>query len=134
MDHSKQEYFVNTFIKKDRRERLLYELTDPKKRYQGISRFCHHAKELIMPSRIVMEGTDMENSPQFEQFVKEHQENCYVLSPDPAMNDISLPLQDAVEQALMCMDAVIIIGNGFAVIYGEPEKGGRDKFVLSEQG
>ena len=133
MDHSKEEYFVNTFIKKDRRERLLYELTDPKKRYQGISRFCHQAKELIMPSRIVMEGTDIDKNPQFEQFVKNHQMDCYVLSPDPAMNDMSLSLQDATEQANMCMDAVIIIGSGFALIYGEPEKGGRDKFVLFEQ-
>ena len=60
MDYSIEERFVKAFIRKSHRERLLYELTTPKKRYAGVSRFCHHAKDLLDPSKILMEGEDLE--------------------------------------------------------------------------
>lgn len=41
MDYSAEKHFVQTFIRRNRRERLLYELTTPKKRMDGVSRFCH---------------------------------------------------------------------------------------------
>ncbi len=47
MDYSNEQHFVQSFIRKARRERLLYELTTPEKRYDGVNRFCHQAKELL---------------------------------------------------------------------------------------
>ncbi len=47
MDYSAEERFIKNFIKKRYRERLLFELTTPKKRYDGLDRFCHQASELI---------------------------------------------------------------------------------------
>ena len=41
MDYPFEEYLVQTFIKRSRRERLLYELTSKKKRHDGLERFCH---------------------------------------------------------------------------------------------
>ena len=35
-------------------------------------------------------------------------------------------------QAIISLDAVSIIGSTFAVVFGEPAKGGRDKYLLSE--
>jgi hypothetical protein len=134
MDYLNEQHFVQTFIRKDRRDRLLYELTTPEKRYDGVSRFCHQAKELLEPSRIVMEGEDINRRPEFERFVRQHDEICLVLSPDFYMDEQFLPLKDAVEQALMCLDAVLIMGSSFAVVFGEPMKGGRGKFLLSENG
>ena len=128
-----EQYFVETFIRKDRQERLLYELAKPKKRYDGVSRFCHQAKELLDPDLIVMEGEDMDRSPEFERFVQTHGEDCYLISPDSFVDGLSLPLKDAVHSAVMCPDAVVIIGNKFAVVFGEPMKGGRGKYLLSER-
>ena len=132
MDFSNERRFVQKFIRKSRRERLLYELTTPGKRYDGISRFCHQAKDLLEPSRIVMEGEDINRRPEFDRFVRQHDEICFMLSPDPLLNEQFLPLKDAVEQAILCPDAVLIIGSSFAVVFGEPMKGGRGKFLLSE--
>ena len=43
-------YFIDTYIFPNRRERLKYELTSAKKRYDGIDRFCHSAREMLKPA------------------------------------------------------------------------------------
>ena len=133
MDYSNEQHFVQAFIRNDRRERLLYELTTPKKRYDGVSRFCHQAKELLDPSKIIMEGEDLDRRPEFDRFIQQHDEICLVLSPAFCTDGQFLTLRDAVDQAIMCLDAVIIMGSSFAVVFGEPMKDGRGKFLLSEK-
>ena len=39
----------------------------------------------------------------------------------------------AVEEALLFPDAAVIIGDGFAVVFGEPMPGGRGKYLLAEK-
>ena len=132
MDNSLEQHFVQAFIRKERRERLLYELTTPKKRYDGVSRFCHQAGEFLDPAKVVMAGEDLDRKAAFAKFVQTHDELCLVLSPDFFMDEQFLPLKDAVRQAVMCFDAVLIIGSTFAVVFGEVMKGGRGKYLLSE--
>ena len=43
MEYDRERYFVQNFIKKERRERLMLELTDPARQLAGIDRFSHHA-------------------------------------------------------------------------------------------
>ncbi len=131
MNEDYEKHFVRSFVRKNRRERLLYELSKPEKRYDGISRFCHHAGELLDFERTVMSGEDLDRRPEFIRFVNEHDELCMVLSPDPGMDRRTLPAGDAVAQAVMCLDAAVIIGSTFAIVFGEPVKGGRDKYLLS---
>ena len=132
MDDSYEQHFVRSFIRKERRERLLFELTTPKKRYDGVSRFCHQAGEFLDPAKIVMSGEDLDREAAFAEFVQAHDELCLVLSPDFFMDEQFLPLKDAVRQAVMCFDAVLIIGKSFAVVFGEVMKGGRGKYLLSD--
>ena len=132
MDETSVTRFVNTFIVKNRRERLLHELTTPKKRYRGISRFCHRAKDLLDPAFLVAEGEDLERLPAFRRFVRDHSGPCLLLSPYPWLDEEIMPLEKAVEQAAVCPDAVLILGDGFAVVFEEPQKGGRGRFWMSE--
>ncbi|MBQ7703293.1 MAG: hypothetical protein IJT40_02845 [Firmicutes bacterium] len=133
IDYSMERHFVQTFIRKARRERLLLQLTTPKRRYEALDRFCHQADDLIDHSKILMEGEDLERRPEFREFVKKHDEPCLVLSPEFWMDEQFLFLKDAVEQAVISLDAVLVIGSTFALVYGEPVKGGREKYLLSEQ-
>ena len=133
MDYSEERRFVNNYIKKRRRERLLFELTSPEKRYDGASRFCHSSAELIDQSRVLMQGEDLDHRKEFKDFVKKHDELCFVLSPDFCLDGQHLPLKAAVAQAAMSTEAAVIIGSSFAVVFGEAEKGGRDKFLLTEK-
>ena len=132
MAYEAERRFVERFVRRDRRERLLYELTTPEKRYDGVSRFCHQARDFLDPARIVMEGEDLERRSEFERFVRQHDELCFVLSPDFWMDGQFLSLPDALRQAAICPDAVLILGSTFAVVFGEPMKGGRGKYLLSK--
>ena len=80
-----------------------------------------------------MEGEDLDRRPEFDRFIEQHDEICYVMSPDSFIDGQFLTFRDAVDQAIMCPDAVIIMGSSFAVVFGEPMKGGRGKFLLSEE-
>ena len=132
MENTAEQYFVQTYIKKNRRDRLLFELSAEKRRYDGLSRFCHQTGELLDPAKIIAAGDDLERRTEFMRFVKQHDEACYVISPDYEMDGRTLQTKDAVSLAAAFYDAVIIIGSTFAIIFGEPMKGGRDKYLLSE--
>ena len=132
MDHSAEERFIKNFIKKRYRERLLFELTTPKKRYAGLDRFCHQASELIDPAKIYLEGDDLDRLPEFKEFCKKHQGLCRILSPEFYWEEIEAPLDEAVKMATMSLDAFLVLGDGFAVVFGEPVKGGREKYLVVE--
>jgi len=129
-----EERFVNLFIRKSRRERLLHELSTPAKRSDGLSRFCHNAGELLDPAGILLEGEDLERSPAFASFARAHGGPCLFLSPDLSPYGTPMTLQEAVSQAVSCFDAVLILGNSFALVFGEVSKGGRGKYLLAEKG
>ena len=133
MDASAEERFVNSFIRKSRRRRLLYELGAPKKRYEAVSRFCHQAPELLDPAKIVMQGEDLERRPEFRRFLREREGPCLMLSPAFPEGQ-TLPLSRAVEEALLFPDAALILGGDFALFFGEPMPGGRGKYLLAEKG
>lgn len=133
MDYREERDFVRSFIRKERRERLLFELTTPKRRYEGLDRFCHHAPDLLDPKKIALEGKDLTRSPAFLRFAAEHDAICLLLSPDAALDGIRASLREAVGLAAQCFDAVLILGDGFAVVFGESMKGGRDQFLLTER-
>ena len=132
MDHSAEERFIKNFIKKRYRERLLFEMTTPKKRHAGLDRFCHQASELIDPAKIYLEGDDLERRPEFREFCKKHQGLCRVLSPEFYWEETEVSLDEAVKMATMSLDAFLVLGDGFAIVFGEPVKGGREKYLVVE--
>ena len=126
--------FVETYLKKDRQKRLLYELTTPKKRYEGLDRFCHNSSKLIDMNKVVLQGDDLERQPEFFKFIKKHPEDCVILSPDSFIDGLTMALPQALKAAVESFDAVIILGDKYCLVYGEVEKGGREKYLLvSEQ-
>ena len=132
MDKSIEAYFVETFIRKNRRDRIMLELTNPKKRYDGLDRFCHQAADLLDPEKVTMKANNLESLPGFVMFMKTHDEICTILSPNGNVDGQKLPFMEAVRQAILCQDAAIIVGNGFAAVFTEPMKGGHDKYLLTE--
>ncbi|MBR3251375.1 MAG: hypothetical protein IKF80_06675 [Erysipelotrichaceae bacterium] len=133
MDYPAEERFVRTYIRKSRQERLLYELKTTEKRYRGLSRFSHQARELIDNDKILKTGKDFDDTKDLEKFVKQHDENCLVFSPDPMIDDSSMSLKEAIEKAKMSSDALIILGTDFAIVFAEADKNGRDRFLLTEK-
>ena len=96
MDKSAEAYFAETFIRKNRRDRILLELTDPKKRYSGLDRFCHQAADLLDPEKVTMKANNLESLPGFVMFMKTHDEICTILSPNGNVDGQKLPFMEAV--------------------------------------
>ena len=132
MDYEAERRFIQSYIRKERRERLLYELTNPGKRYGGLSRFCHHADALLDRSKLLMSGTNLYRQKNFLNFIAHHEELCFVLSPYFNQEE-PLSTQKAVALAKSFPDVCIIIGNCFAVIQTEAERSGQNKYLLSDK-
>lgn len=128
----RERYFLETFIRKDRKERLLYQFGSEKKRYEALDRFCHDTGKLINKSLVIMQGEKLESDKEFEKFCNSHNEECLMISPDGFLDNQVMVLKEAVKAALMCFDAVIVIGKGFAFIKEESMKGGTVKYLLKE--
>ena len=115
MEGTIEKYLVNTFIRKGRQARLLYELTTPKKRFRGLDRFCHQTGELIDREKLYLEGEDIERRPEFARFLKSHNGSCVVLSPGAAFDGAAFTLSEAAALAGAWPDAAVIVGKGFAL-------------------
>ena len=134
MAYEAERRFVERFVRRDRRERLLYELTNPGKRFHGLDRFCHCAAELVDERKILLRGSDLEHRPTFTDFIARHGTDCLVLSPDPALDGLVAPLDEAAALAFAGLDAAIVLGDSFALVVGEAERGGRAAYLLAEKG
>ena len=76
----------------------------------------------------------MERQMAFGGFVECHDEPCFILSPDFTLDGRKARFSAALSLASTCFDAAIILGGSFAVVYGEVMKGGRGKYLLTEEG
>ena len=128
-----EQEFVHAFIRRTYRDRLLYELSTEQKRYRGLSRFCHQADDLIDERTILLKSTQLEQDAVFQTFLKQQTGSCQIWSPDPAIDRLCLPLSDAVSAAARSCDAAILLGDGWAAVFTEAEKGGRMKYLLTEK-
>ena len=126
----KQEEFVRKYVRKRYRDRLLYELNEPEKRTEGLDRFAHQVKDLLDEKRIVLSDSNLENSKSFADFMQDRDKHCLLLSADLELDGRELELDDAIKAALFSFDAVIIVGADYALVFAEPGKGGRDKYLL----
>lgn len=128
-----EQAFAETYVRKDRRERLLHELSNPRKRSRGLDRFCHGAAELLDPARITLAGPGLEHDAAFSAFVDARAaETCRIFSPDGGIDGLELPLAEAVERCVACLDASIIMGGSFAIVRAEAWKGGTDMWLLEQ--
>ncbi len=122
--------FVLNYIRPEKRERLLHELTDRKKRSRGLDRFCHQSAQLIDPKRILLSGRDLGQQEEFRRFVSSHEEQTVILSPNPALDGMILPFADAVRIAMADADASIVLGTDYVLVNGEAMKGFREHYLL----
>ena len=125
----KEEYFIRTFVRKERKERLLGEFSDTRKRSRGLDRFCHASSELLSPARIKAKGIQDVKS----EALSYGNIAVAVISPFSDLDKQVMQLTEAIEEAEKCPDAAILIGEGFAVVFGEPMKGSREVFLLTEE-
>ena len=91
--------FVKRFIKKEKQDRLLFELSG-KKRQHGIERFCHNAEDMIDTERIVYSGNNL-LLDEILKITKQYKvpESCYIIAYQKELDKKYVSLADALSCA-----------------------------------
>ena len=131
-DFSYETEFVKYYIRKERRERLLFELTNEKKRQEGLDRFCHECDTLLDKRKIVLSANDLRRQADFEKYTKGHDETCIILSPDPSLDGLKMSLKEALERNKLSFDASIILGKDICIVRSEAMKQTMEYLLIKE--
>ena len=125
-----EQFFVNNFVVKHRRQRLLYELSG-KKRIDGMMRFCHGTEEMIIKEKIIASGTDL-----YEQEILHiirqltNVENAYIMAYNEEIDACSCSVQEALEKVLGNGMAAIVIIDNVVVVETEQVCGTPERYIL----
>lgn len=120
--------FVKEYIKKNRRDRILYELNNAKKRINAIGRFCHNAADYLIASKIVYKGTSLEHG--MELLNVSNSKECYLISFDDDIDGKVFAPMEAMERIESIGMASIAIFTDFCVIKTEQSVGPAEVFFL----
>ena len=126
--------FVNTYIQKQYRERLLFELKDTssktRRRYcNAFKKFSHLTADYVMPHLVAMSDRKLTEQDVLS-FVKNmvDEKNCYYMTDSEGEE---LPIKEAIEKAFNYLGASIIVyKERFAIIKEETEIGAPFKYIL----
>lgn len=133
MDKQIESDFVKTYIVKEKRERLLYELFHDKKRLHAIMRFSHTAMKHIDERKILYCGNKISHEELLEFVAATGSRKCYIISHDYDMDGQWLDAEDALKQIIGYGMPSIAIFNGLVIIETEQEQGPAEKYVLGSK-
>ena len=96
MLHPAEADFIQSYICKNKRDRLSLELSDEKRRARAISRFAHTAEDFLMMNKLVLSGSKLSKA-QIVSALKEGSKSdlCHVIMVDGSTMETSqrLPLR-----------------------------------------
>ena len=129
MNKEAEEYFVRNFIVKEKRERLLFELSG-KKRRDGIGRFCHSAEDLLIADRIGFSGKLPRS--EIESLLTRYGDinRCFIISYDKAADGKCCGLEEALDLVLGGGMAAVIISGSAAFIETEQCCGTPERYIV----
>ena len=118
MDFNIEVDFVMKYVKKEYRDRLLFELQSKKHREKAISRFCHSSQQILIDCFTKCTMSDFQKLFCLET---NSMDKCYLITND--VNDGKLLLlREAIEYCQKSYMAVILICSKFVVIREEFER------------
>lgn len=119
-------FFIDTYVFPNRRDRLKYELSSEKKRYDGIDRFCHSAREMLKPAFLTPVVVTAEkfliNAENLNSFRKIDSNSVFVISMYQDLDRQVMPFCDAVDK-MLGLGPYILINRElqFAFVETEPD-------------
>lgn len=130
-------FFVNTYIQKQYRERIIFELKDTsskthKRSCNAFKKFSHLTADYVIPRLVAISNNKM-TERDILSFVKNmiDDRTCYYMD---AWNGEELSIDKAVEKSFNDLGASIIVyKDRFAIIKEESEIGAPLKYILINQ-
>ena len=134
MNEQIETLFVNTYIQKQYRERLIFELKDTssktRRRYcNAFKKFSHSTADYVIP-RLVAISDNKLTEHDVLSFVKNmiDEKTCYYMTD---WEGEEMPINEAIEKAFNYLGASIIVyKDRFAIIKEETEIGAPYKYIL----
>lgn len=127
-----EKLFVEQFIRRERRERLLHELNNPKKRRTGICRFCHRADEMLDMHRVIYRGDGLYDEELGKLMLGSGcAGECYIMAYNEYLDGRTLPWREAWREVNGNGMPAVMVFDGFAVVETEQVQGAAEKFVLA---
>ena len=130
MNKKTEEIFVEAYIKKSKRERLLFELWG-KKRLDAVGRFCHCVDDLLVESTIMMSGKYITQELQ-NKIMSVSDDKCYVISYYDDLDGKELKKNDVLNQIIGRGMPSIVIFSDFVIIESEQVQGPAIKYFLQK--
>lgn len=126
--------FVNTYIQKQYRERLIFELKDTtskahRRSCNAFKKFSHLTADYVIPRLVAISDNKLTEQDALS-FVKNmvDDKTCYYMN---ALEGEEMPIDKAIEQAFNDLSASIIVyKDRFAIIKEETEIGAPVKYIL----
>lgn len=128
MNKTIEESFVNSYIIKNKRDRILFELCG-KKRRDGIGRFSHCADNFLIETKVKLKGQHIAKDLQ-DVVAKTNSLNCYVISYSEELDGKEFNKDEILNLILGCGMPSIAIFDNFAIIETEQEQGPAVKYLL----
>lgn len=127
-----EKLFVAQFVRRNRRERLLHELADGRKRRHGIARFCHLSDEILDMSRVIYRGDDLD-ADQIGGMLAGYgcAKECRIMAYNEYLDGRTLPWREAWREVNGNGMPAIMVFDGFAVVETEQVQGAAEKCVLT---
>ena len=134
MNERIEAYFVNTYIQKQYRERLIFELKDTSSKTRrrscnAFKKFSHLTVDYVIPRLVAMSDNKLTEQDVIS-FVKNmvDDKTCYYMD---AWEGEEMPIDKAIEKAFNNLGASIIVyKERFALIKEETEIGAPFKYIL----
>lgn len=130
MDFDYEQFFIQHFIVKNKRERLQLELTNESRRQRAISRFNHGAIKYIDERKIIYSGNDISWSDLKKLIDRNTDEKrCYIISSDEETDRTMIKTEDLFD-CVIGLGAAIMVFTNIAIIETEQVQGPAMKYVL----
>ncbi|MGG3662492.1 hypothetical protein [Bacillus gobiensis] len=137
MDKEIEKIIVKSFFTKRLQDRVLFELSSPKKRKDALSRLCHSYRTTLREEYMFDIPKPNSDPEEIAMLLKQNgaRSSCYVISWDEEIDGNKLPLLTALENTLgMGMPSIIsCIPNKLAYFEAEQEVLPSPRFLLKKQ-
>ncbi|MBQ8687398.1 MAG: hypothetical protein IJ512_02465 [Ruminococcus sp.] len=127
-----EENFVEKFVVKSRRDRLLFELCG-KKRANGIGRFCHNADEMLLQEKIIEFGNHLHHD-EIIKIIEQYAvpERWHIIAFNKSIDGMSCKLSEALDLVLGNGMAAIIVSDTMAIVESEQCTGTPARYILHD--
>lgn len=130
MNIDKEKLFVDRYIIKKRRERILYELSKPSKRIDALSRFCHNYDMYVDERKIIYSGKEV--SDELKKIIKKYgnETGGYMICWDERYDSKDMTLECAINIMRDDGKCMIFMSEDICIISTEQTQGPKEIVVL----